>query len=283
MSKISIEGKPIYALTGSPGVAVAGHLYLVYTNDNGEEFVLRGGPSNTEPPWGAVFVAPVTSIELSPDSRIDNGFAVTPADRGNITLPLGNRSAEDIWNLLLQYGDHINNQQIPYDATGPNSNTVIANLLYLIGIDVNEFLPDQLVQFAGLDLAYIGAGLEFSFNYTVDGTNHDDYIRGNGGNQTFNGGEGNDTLIGGSGSDTLFGGIGNNILVGGADDDTYIVNNTNDVIIEQANGGLDQVISRVTYTLSDNIENLTSPEQTRSMASATHWTTLSPVTVKRTY
>jgi len=35
------------------------------------------------------------------------------------------------------------------------------------------------------------------------------------------------------------------------------VDNTNDVIIEQANGGFDQVTSSVTYTLSDNIENLT--------------------------
>lgn len=38
MAEIRMEGKPV--------VASAGHLYLVYVNDAGEEFVRRGGPAN---------------------------------------------------------------------------------------------------------------------------------------------------------------------------------------------------------------------------------------------
>jgi hypothetical protein len=40
-------------------------------------------------------------------------------------------------------------------------------------------------------------------------------------------------------------------------DDTYFVDNINDVIIELDNGGNDTVISSVSYTLSNlNLENL---------------------------
>ncbi len=46
-------------------------------------------------------------------------------------------------------------------------------------------------------------------------------------------------------------------MAGGAGDDTYIVDNTGDDIVEKANEGTDLVKSNVTYTLSDNVENLT--------------------------
>ena len=62
------------------------------------------------------------------------------------------------------------------------------------------------------------------------------------------GGVGNDTLNGGGGADTMEGGIG---------DDAYIVDNSGDVIIEAAGEGVDRVTSSASYTLSDNVENLT--------------------------
>ncbi len=57
----------------------------------------------------------------------------------------------------------------------------------------------------------------------------------------------NDRLDGAGGADTL---------VGGAGDDTYIVGNALDVVVENANEGSDFVQSSVTYTLSANVENL---------------------------
>jgi len=65
------------------------------------------------------------------------------------------------------------------------------------------------------------------------------------------------TLTGSSGNDTLNGGLGPDTMIGGGGNDTYIIDNVGDVIIEDENEGTDSVLSSVTFTLSDNVENLT--------------------------
>ncbi|GCL40826.1 alkaline phosphatase [Dolichospermum planctonicum] len=67
----------------------------------------------------------------------------------------------------------------------------------------------------------------------------------------------NNTLTGNSGNNTLNGGTGADALIGGAGNDTYIVDNAGDVITEANGEGRDLVQSSVTYTLSENVENLT--------------------------
>jgi Ca2+-binding RTX toxin-like protein len=67
----------------------------------------------------------------------------------------------------------------------------------------------------------------------------------------------NNILIGNSANNVLNGGAGIDTLKGGLGNDIYIVDNINDKVIELANEGTDLVQSSVTYTLSDNIENLT--------------------------
>ena len=67
----------------------------------------------------------------------------------------------------------------------------------------------------------------------------------------------NNSLTGNTGNNTLDGGAGTDAMSGGAGDDTYIVDNTADTVIENANAGIDTVQSSVTYTLSANVENLT--------------------------
>ncbi|ASG24922.1 calcium-binding protein [Nitrospirillum viridazoti] len=63
------------------------------------------------------------------------------------------------------------------------------------------------------------------------------------------GGTGNDQLIGGTGADTLIGGMG---------DDTYGVDDTGDVLQENAGEGTDTILTTLTgYTLGANFENLT--------------------------
>jgi trimeric autotransporter adhesin len=76
----------------------------------------------------------------------------------------------------------------------------------------------------------------------------DNTITGNAGNNTLDGGAGNDTLIGGAGADTMIGGTGN---------DTYIVDNAGDIVTEAPGAGTDTVQSSISYTLTDNVENLT--------------------------
>lgn len=63
----------------------------------------------------------------------------------------------------------------------------------------------------------------------------------------FRGGVGNDILNGGAGRDHMTAGQGNDI---------YIVT-AGDLTVEQANGGIDQVNSAISWNLSTHVENLT--------------------------
>nr|WP_162916601.1 VWA domain-containing protein [Cohaesibacter haloalkalitolerans] len=84
-------------------------------------------------------------------------------------------------------------------------------------------------------------------------------IVGNSGHNNLDGGYGNDTMIGGAGNDTLNGGAGADSMNGGTGNDTYYVDNVGDKVIEAFNGGMDRVLSSVSYRLweqSQNIENL---------------------------
>jgi Ca2+-binding RTX toxin-like protein len=67
----------------------------------------------------------------------------------------------------------------------------------------------------------------------------------------------NNVITGNSGANILNGGTGIDTLIGGDGNDTYIVDSTTDTITETATGGFDTVNSSVTYTLGDNLENLT--------------------------
>ncbi|MUH00351.1 hypothetical protein F7734_52020 [Scytonema sp. UIC 10036] len=89
------------------------------------------------------------------------------------------------------------------------------------------------------------------------GNSLNNVINGNAQNNTLNGGAGNDTLNGGAGNDTLDGSTGNDVLSGGDGDDTYTVDSASDSITEATNAGTDTVNSSISWTLGDNLENLT--------------------------
>ncbi len=85
------------------------------------------------------------------------------------------------------------------------------------------------------NLAYSGTGTGVAFT-------------GNGGNNSITGTSGSDSLDGGEGIDTLNGGLGN---------DSYIIDNSDDAVIDQ--GGLDTVVTRLSqYSLTNDsgVENL---------------------------
>lgn len=207
MSKITIEGTPVGFVSGDEGgfpFSISGHLLLVYEDDTGNEFVLRGGPTPTDlitdgSRYGALYLQ-YTPIEDSVDRRIDaDGNTLTPEERGSTEIPLGTRSAEDVIDVLLKHATNIHNKMLPYDPEGANSNGTIGNLLALIGVNVNDVLPDpdglMLIPFSGKDL-------DFSFDYSINATDGNDILVGRVGSQIFNGLGNNDQLIGGADSDT---------------------------------------------------------------------------------
>ena len=65
------------------------------------------------------------------------------------------------------------------------------------------------------------------------------------------------SLYGNSGNNILDGGAGADSMIGGAGNDFYVVDNALDVVTEAASEGTDAVQASVTYTLSNNVENLT--------------------------
>jgi Ca2+-binding RTX toxin-like protein len=65
------------------------------------------------------------------------------------------------------------------------------------------------------------------------------------------------TLLGNTGSNILDGKLGADTMKGGAGNDTYRVDNVGDVITELAGLGTDTVQTAMTYTLGNNVENLT--------------------------
>lgn len=82
----------------------------------------------------------------------------------------------------------------------------------------------------------------------LTGSAYNDRLIGNAQSNVISGLAGNDTLDGGPGADTLIGGRGN---------DRYVVDNPDDVLIENANEGIDVVTTRVSWTLGVNFEKLT--------------------------
>lgn len=69
-------------------------------------------------------------------------------------------------------------------------------------------------------------------------------------------GAGSQTLIGNSGMNYINGGYGADVMQGRGGDDTYVVDDTDDQVIELENEGKDVIVASVDWTLSANVEEL---------------------------
>ena len=66
----------------------------------------------------------------------------------------------------------------------------------------------------------------------------------------------NEVFTGTMGADTMRGTVYGDTMTGLGGDDTYVINETHDTIVEQPGGGTDTALASVTYTLNANVENL---------------------------
>ncbi|MEQ9234314.1 M10 family metallopeptidase C-terminal domain-containing protein [Coleofasciculus sp. E2-BRE-01] len=150
-----------------------------------------------------------------------------------------------------RFGTAIAYDAIIENAIGSSSNDKIygnSSKNVLRGAQGNDYLSGS----GGNDYLYGNSGKD-----TLGGGSRNDYLSGGTGNDQMYGSTGNDTLIGGAGNDYLNGGTGNDQMYGGTGNDRFVVNSTGDVVTEYTNQGIDRVSSSISYSLGDNLENLT--------------------------
>lgn len=133
------------------------------------------------------------------------------------------------------------------DVSGNAVITLSGNTITLTGITKSQLLQGD---FVGVNP--VGT----SGDDVITGFDTDDTIDGLAGNDVINGGAGDDTLNGGAGDDRLVGGTGADAMTGGDGNDTYLVDNVGDTINESSAATTDTVISSISFTLGDNVENL---------------------------
>ena len=146
-----------------------------------------------------------------------------------------------------------------YTTTGGNTATVTVTVS---GVDTNDVLYDS----AGIDSLAGGIGDDLYYvnntgDVVIEAANAGNDIVGATVNYTLSENHNIEVLsmlgsgltgTGSAGVDTLHSAGGPNTLVGLGGDDHYYVNNSADVVIEAANGGIDIVGATVNYTLPEN-------------------------------
>ncbi|MBD2267072.1 putative Ig domain-containing protein [Anabaena sp. FACHB-709] len=179
-------------------------------------------------------------VDSSNDTIIEELNEGTDTVNASINWTLGN----NLENLTLTGSNGINGtgNALKNIITGNNGDNILS------GGDNDDTLRGN----AGNDTLFGGSG-----NDSLSGGIGDDILNGADGNDNLKGEAGNDTLDGGAGNDSLDGGLGDDVMTGGAGNDTYFVDSSNDTIAEETDGGSDTVNASVSWTLDDNLENLT--------------------------
>ena len=150
MGSIYIESKPA-ALNGLHG---KDHLYLVYKDDQGQEKVIRGGPT-IKPAGNPIDLEINELLEKTDDKRgtkkVRTGYKrgpkgvlvpvykevpVTPQDRGQVELDLKGKSAEQVWKDMIKVAEAIEAAGLDYHLVPPNqnSNSVIRTILEITSV-----------------------------------------------------------------------------------------------------------------------------------------------------
>ncbi|MDB9492846.1 hypothetical protein PN478_20305, partial [Dolichospermum circinale CS-534/05] len=169
--------------------------------------------------------------------NINNGV-VTFKTAPNFEAP-GDSGANNVYDINVIASDGILNTTKAVAITVTNVN------------DDVQSSTSYTLNSSEIELTLTGQG-----NINGTGNSLNNTIFGNSGNNVLNGGAGADSLVGNAGNDTLMGGLGADTMTGGTGNDWYWVDNAGDIVIELANEGTDKVHTTISYTLTDNLEDL---------------------------
>ena len=195
-------------------------------------------------------------IEGSDSTDVLNGTANTDVfygKKGNDVIT-DTYSSDDLYLFNPGDGqdtitDNGGNDTIKFNDINKNDVTLTKNQQDLI-VSFADNEDDKII-IKNWGTSYDNQIEKFQFTNAETMTNINAYIN------NYIGGDSNDTIIGNTLNNIIDGQSGADTMIGDLGNDTYIVDNANDTIIEYENEGNDTVISSVSYSLSDNIENLT--------------------------
>ncbi len=156
----------------------------------------------------------------------------------------------DLVTEALNEGTDLVQSSITYTLTANVENLTLTGATDIDG--VGNALGNIITGNSGANIMDGGLGAD-----TISAGAGNDTVIGGDGNDVLSGEAGEDQMFGDAGNDTLNGGLDADVMQGGTGDDTYVVDNDGDLIVEAANAGIDLVQSSITYTLTDNVENLT--------------------------
>lgn len=195
----------------------------------------------------------------------DDGSIDSVVSKLDFTLPAFVENLRLAGSAIIGTGNGLDNvlngnaaANILYGGAGDDEIFGRAGNDALYGDDGNDHLVGGLgddTLYGGLGDDTLSGGLGDDTLYGGDGN---DVLGGGWGADSLFGGAGNDTLLGGAGSDFLDGGLGADVMQGGIGADLYMVDNVGDVVDERGwDGAVDTVLSSVSFTLGDRLENLT--------------------------
>ena len=227
--EIFIEAREVKYAGMSTG---AMHLYLVYRDTDGEEYVIRSGPQSSYLPFfGNMKIETNVSMEDSADDRGSD----SPQDRLSTPLDFPGLTDDEAWAIMVKYARMIDAADTSYELFEENSNAFVGALLEAAGLDAENpdaWLPEgieasETVGLSSYDdlMAKVAPPADGTVRGTagadqITGIQIDEVIQALAGDDTVWAGRGDDQVFGGAGNDRIYGQAGCDRITGGTGTDT---------------------------------------------------------------
>jgi Ca2+-binding RTX toxin-like protein len=261
-------------LTGTASINATGNSNKNLLIGNGANNVLDGGTGSD------TLIGGLGNDTYIVDSKYD--VVTELADEGTDTLitALSRTLVANVENLTLTGVSAVNGtgNTLANTLTGNSAANTLSGLDgndTLIGLDGNDTLDgglgaDSLTGGLGNDTYLVndagdnvsenaGEGTDLvksSVSWTLGANVENLTLTGNN-SVSATGNSGNNVITGNAGSNTLYGNGGTDTLAGGAGNDTYIVDLATIALSEGLDQGTDTVQASISWTLGNNLENLT--------------------------